>query len=96
MKKKVNKKEQEVIHPVSDIKLHENGYEYKEIQFTEGVVVTLFNTNKPHRLEGEDMMSYRIRRKLNNNQLRDFLKGQPFYHSASRVPYVKITEEVNK
>jgi len=79
---------------VSDIMVHENGLQYKEIGFTEGVTIKLFNTNKPQRLEVESQMEYRIRRKLNNNQLREFLNGTPFYHSDSRVPYVK-TKEVN-
>lgn len=94
---KKEEKEKTYSNPeVSDIMVHENGLQYKEIEFLEGVKVKLFNTNKPQRLEAESQMEYRIRRKLNNNQLKEFLNGTPFYHSASRVPYVKTKETITK
>ena len=71
MKKKLEEKTL-----VSDILTHENGLQYKEIEFSEGVIVKLFNTNKPQRLEAENQMEYRIRRRLNNNHLKEFLKGK--------------------
>ena len=93
MKKKIEETPKD--NWVSDIKLHENGIEYKEIEFTEGIKIKLFNTNKPGRLEAETTMEYRIRRKLNNNQLKDFLKGQSVYQSANRIPYKKPIEQPN-
>lgn len=94
---KKEEKEKTYSNPeVSDIMVHENGLQYKEIEFLQGVKIKLFNTNKPQRLEAESQMEYRIRRRLNNNQLREFLNGVPFYHSASRVPYVKTKETITK
>lgn len=81
---------------VSEIKVHENGLEYKEIEFTEGVTVKLFNTNKPQRLEAENQLEYKIRRKLNNNQLKEFLKGELFYNSSNSIPYVNKDKQLNK
>jgi len=90
------KKEEKEKTLVSDILIHENGLQYKEIEFLQGVKIKLFNTNKPQRLEEESQMEYRIRRKLNNNQLREFLSGIPFYQSANGVPYVKTKETITK
>lgn len=90
--KKMKQKQEEETW-VSEIKIHENGLQYKEIQFTDDITVKLFNTNKPGRLPEETQMEYKIRRKLNNNQLKEYLKGTPKYFSASRVPYVKPKEQ---
>lgn len=81
---------------VSKIKVHENGLQYKEIEFNEGIVVKLFNTNKPQRLKEESQLEYKIRRKLNNNQLKEFLKGELFYNSSNGIPYVNEDKQLNK
>jgi hypothetical protein len=78
---------------VSEIMTHENGLQYKEIEFQEGIKLKLFNTNKPQRLEEESMVEYRIRRKLNNSHLRNFLKGEVVYDSSNRKPFVKPNKE---
>lgn len=81
---------------VSDILLHENGLEYKELEFISGEKIKLFNTNKPQRLEAESQLEYRIRRKLNNTHLKEFLNGTPVYYSASGIPYVKPKTQETK
>jgi len=78
----------------SDIKINNIGIEYKEIEFVEGVILKLFNTNKPQRLEDESFIEYKIRKKLNNNQLKEFLKGELFYDK--KVPYINTDKKLNK
>ena len=92
--KETKKKEEEIleskVQPIEqpdDIKMHENGILYKEIQMG-GLdkPIKLFNTIKPQRLDGETHMEYKIRRKLlKMNEPR----GTLFHNSGKLGTYKK-------
>lgn len=81
MEKKENKEE-----VPEDIKLHENGFWYKEIPF-EGLdePFKLFNTLKPGRLPGEKYNEYKIRRMLEKQN-----KEVKVFHNSKKLgTYIK-------
>ncbi len=69
-----------------DVKLHENGIYYKEVNIPGlNEPLKLFNTLKPQRLDGETRTEYRIRKKLEGSNNKKIL----FHNSSKLGTYIK-------